>query len=278
VKIIAALCLVFSLVISCETNDVLPNFGCMDVNSCNYSEEASADDGSCFYANECIGCDGPIDTDGDGVGDCDEVEGCTDSIACNYNPIITIDDGSCEYPLEWSDCAGNFVIVLNEVLYDPSNSGLLGDANGDGVYVQDEDEFIELYNNSFLSLDISGFRVFDAEGSFESPKHIVPDNTFLQPQQAFVLFGGGVPSGDYGDALVQICSNDPMNLNNAGDLLTITDDQGNIFITFDIEPLSNNPNESFTRSPDLTGEFIQHSLSLGGLLYSPGMKTDGNPF
>ena len=33
--------------------------------------------------------------------------------------------------------------VLNEVLYDPSNIGLQGDANNDGVYVQDEDEFIE---------------------------------------------------------------------------------------------------------------------------------------
>ena len=39
-------------------------------------------------------------------------------------------------------------LIINEVLYDPSNSGLLGDANGDGTYSQTQDEFIEFFNNS----------------------------------------------------------------------------------------------------------------------------------
>ena len=40
-----------------------------------------------------------------------------------------------------------------------------------------------------------------------------------------------------------------------------------------IEPLSNNPNESYTRNPDLT-EFEQHSgiQGSGGRLFSPGTK------
>ena len=51
-------------------------------------------------------------------------------------------------------------------------------------------------------------------------------------------------------------------------------------LTFDIEPLSNNPNESYTRNPDLIGEFEQHSgiESSGGRLFSPGTKLDGIPF
>ena len=43
-------------------------------------------------------------------------------------------------------------------------------------------------------------------------------------------------------------------------LITMYDPQGNVIFNFDIEPLSNNPNESYTRNPDITGEtFEQHS-------------------
>ena len=71
-----------------------------------------------------------------------------------------------------------------------------------------------------------------------------------------------------------------LNMNNSGDFMTISDPSGTPILTFDIEPLSNNPNESYTRNPDLTGEFEQHSgiQSSGGRLFSPGTKLDGTPF
>ena len=56
---------------------------------------------------------------------------------------------------------------------------------------------------------------------------------------------------------------------------------GNTFLTFDIEPLSDNPDESYTRSPDITGEtFEQHSsiATANGALFSPGHKLDGTDF
>jgi hypothetical protein len=68
-----------------------------------------------------------------------------------------------------------------------------------------------------------------------------------------------------------------MNLNNSGDILTIVNAQDSVLIQFDITPLSDNPNESYTRSPDLTGEFDQHS-NINSLLFSPGTKIDGSPF
>ena len=64
-------------------------------------------------------------------------------------------------------------------------------------------------------------------------------------------------------------------------LITMYDPQGNAFLTFDIEPLSNNPNESYTRNPDITGEtFEQHSAiaTSSGALFSPGYKLDGTDF
>jgi hypothetical protein len=43
-------------------------------------------------------------------------------------------------------------LIINEVLYDPSNSSLDGDANGDGVYDQDGDAFIEFFNDGLAIL------------------------------------------------------------------------------------------------------------------------------
>ena len=276
-----AFSLVFYFLISCETNDILIDFGCMDINSCNYSEQATQDDGSCFDANECIDCNNlVIDSDGDGVGDCDEIEGCTDIEACNYNPSFSIDDGSCEYALTGFDCDGIFGLILNEVLYDPPNDNS-GDANGDGTRDPNDDEFIELVNTTLTSFDLSGYKFFDLDDLGDVPAHIVPDNTILESGKSFVLFGGGDAStfvGDFGGSIVQSCSNKPFNLNNSADLLTIQDADGNTIITFDIEPLSNNPDESYTRSPDLTGEFFQHSTVQEGVLYSAGTKSDGSPF
>lgn len=275
--------------VSCETNDVIVNLGCTDPVACNYDAEAFDDDGSCTYANECVDCDGlVIDSDQDGIGDCDEVAGCTDSLACNYNPSVSDDDGSCEYALQGFDCEGNSVVdmlIINEVLYDPP-SGEQGDANTDGTRDPNEDEFVELVNASSAPIDLSGYMFFDADDIGATPAHIVPENTILLPGKAFVLFGGGDASSftsNFGGALVQVCSNKPINLNNgssnsSGDFLTIQDAQGNTLLEFDVDPLSNNPDESYTRNPDVTGDFVQHASAVDGVLYSPGTRVDGTSF
>jgi len=85
----------------CDADEIA---GCQDTTACNYNEAATDDDGSCDVpVAGCEVCENGasavIDTDGDGVGDCDEnvIEGCTVSVACNYNPDATDDDGSCDY-------------------------------------------------------------------------------------------------------------------------------------------------------------------------------------
>ena len=182
---------------------------------------------------------------------------------------LTIEDDDVVQPLN---------LVLNEVLYDPSNNGLDGDANGDGAYVHAQDEFIELVNLSASNADISGFKVFDDENyAIDVPNHEFPAGTVIPPGGALVLFGGGTPTGTFGNATIQTSTSGDMNLNNAGDVLRIVDLDDNVIIEFDIEPLSNNPNESYTRDPDLTGEFVQHA-NVNGALFSPGTRTDGTPF
>jgi hypothetical protein len=169
-------------------------------------------------------------------------------------------------------------ILLNEILYDPSNNLLDGDANGDGVYAQAADEFIEIINYSSRSLNLSGFKVFDSENfAIKLPNHTFPANTIIPAGKCLVLFGGGNPKGTFGGALVQTSTSGDLNLNNTADILYITDQSNNILLQYDIEPLSNNPNESYSRNPDLTGDFIQHS-AINGKFFSPGTKTNGDPF
>ena len=197
-----------------------------------------------------------------------EILGCTDPTAVNYNSNANTDDGCCQYNS----------LLLNEVLYDPSNSGLDGDANGDGEYVHNEDEFVELVNVSNSNLDISGYEFYDNTNLISGmPNHVVPPGTILPSMKAYVVFGGGIPIGDFGGAIVHTASASVLNLNNSSDTLTIKNDIGETVIVFDVEALSNNPNESYSRLPDICGDFVQHnSTSLG--LFSPGTKSNGDPF
>jgi hypothetical protein len=169
-------------------------------------------------------------------------------------------------------------LLVNEVLYDPSNSGLDGDANGDGAYAQAEDEFVEIVNMSTASVDISGYTLFDTENlAINSPNHTFPAGTIIPSGGVIVVFGGGTPTGTFGGAIVQTSTSGDLNLNNAGDILTMLNADGDEVLTFDIEPYSNNPNESYTRDPDLTGDFVQHS-TISSALFSPGTKADGTNF
>ena len=66
-----------------------------------------------------------VDTDGDGVIDCEEIAGCTDVTACNYNELATDDDGLCTYIDGTCDTCEEGVVVDN-------------DADDDGVCDGDE--------------------------------------------------------------------------------------------------------------------------------------------
>ena len=169
--------------------------------------------------------------------------------------------------------------VLNEVLYDPPTDTIEGDANGDGDRDANNDEFVEFVNSSESSLDISGYKLFDSDRlAANTPNHEFPTNTILNPGQAAVVFGGGTPNGSFGDALIFTSSNQVLNLTNSGDVLTVKNSNDSTIFIFDITPLSNNPNESYTRSPDLSGDFVQHAGVNPGVLFSPGTRVDGSSF
>ena len=206
--------------------------------------------------------DDDADSDGDGINDSDD--DCPNEAGVpEYN--------GCSQPL----------LIINEVLYDPP-SGISGDANGDGTREAQEDEFIEFVNRGG-TLDLSGYTVHDNA----QERHIFPQGTVLPSGGVLVLFGGGNPTGAFGNAIVQTATNGILNMNNAGDFVTVYNPNGEVVLTFDIDPLSNNPDESYSRYPDLNTEpdsdgnlFYQHASipDSGGTLFSPGTKVDGTNF
>lgn len=168
-------------------------------------------------------------------------------------------------------------LIINEVLYDPSNIGLQGDANGDGVYSQTQDEFIEFVNIGTSSLNLSGYQIWD-DTVVGSMVYVIPNGTIIQPGGALVVFGGGTPVGLFGGATVLADTGvSGLSLANQGEKIAIRDNSGKTILTFDSDALSNNPDESYTRNPDLTGGFVQHA-SINTSKFTPGRKVDGSSF
>jgi len=185
------------------------------------------------------------------------------------------DAGIVSIILEDDDVAATAQFIINEVLYDPSNSLLDGDANADLVYSQDDDSFIEFYNPSSRPFDLVGYEIWDDTTS-GSNQYTFPANSVIPSNGALVIFGGGNPTGNFGGAVV-LTAVSGFNFNNSGEAIGIKDPNGAWTLIFNSDELSGNPNESYTRNPDITGNFEQHTANTT-LLFSPGTKIDGSPF
>ena len=177
-------------------------------------------------------------------------------------------------------------LILNEFLADPAaddenTSEVEGDANGDGVRDGSQDEFIELINSGSESMDLSGYEIHDRS----ELRHTFPEGSILPAGMPYVVFGGGLPV-NIENALVDTASTDYIGLNNGGDLIVVKDKSGNEVIIFEYGSISHggandlrgDQNQSVTRDPDITGDFVLHSNTASGLAFSPGLKNDNVSF
>lgn len=164
--------------------------------------------------------------------------------------------------------------VINEISADPDST--LGDANGDGVAQFGDDEFVEIVNNSGADADLSGWTLSDAVGV----RHTFPANTIVGDGCAIVVFGGGTPTGVFGNAIVQTASSGTLGLNNGGDTVTLND--GSTDAASYVYGGEGGDNQSLTLDPDVTGTppLIKHTTATGanGALYSPGTQVNGTGF
>ena len=198
----------------------------------------------------------------------------------------TADGGVCTLSAD-IESPGCVPLVLNEVLFDPASddSGttdvIEGDANGDGERSSSQDEFIEFFNNSNSALDISGYSVSDAS----LLRHTFPEATIIPAKGVLVLFGGGIPTGTFGNGIVQTAnvgngtnSDDfQLSLNNSGDIITVKNNADDIVLEYSSSAtgISHSENQSVTRSPDITGNFALHMDANASLSFSPGLNIDG---
>jgi hypothetical protein len=166
-------------------------------------------------------------------------------------------------------------LVINEVQADPHSS--LGDANNDGIVDTSDDEFVELVNTSSDPLDLSEWSF----GDFLGTRHTFPEGSIVQPNCPLILFGGGNPSGEFGNGLVQVASSGKLGLNDHGDKIFLYDETQTLVKTLAFAEEAGY-DQSITRDPDIIGNkpLVKHSLATGsgGSLYSPGTRIDGSLF
>ncbi|HZM90726.1 MAG TPA: lamin tail domain-containing protein [Blastocatellia bacterium] len=170
-------------------------------------------------------------------------------------------------------------LVINEYLASPAE-GLAGDANGDGTRSASADEFVEILNRSGEPLDISEYKVLDAD----SVRHVFAAGTILPPFEAAVVFGGGTPTGSFGNAtdnhLVFKASSGGLSLNNGGDTISLHDARGRIVQSITFGTTEGGAGQSINRDPDGDGAtFSLHMIvSADGSLFSPGSRAGGQTF
>jgi hypothetical protein len=171
-------------------------------------------------------------------------------------------------------------LVINEYLADPPD-GSPGDANGDGVRSASQDEFIEIVNRTAKPIDLSGYRLSDSE----QVRHVFAARTVLPPFEAVVVFGGGSPSGSFGNAaenqLVLKASSGGLSLNNGGDTIKLEDAEGRLVQEVKISAAEGGANQSINRDPDADGATFSRHTSVAedaSRLFSPGTKANGAAF
>jgi lamin tail-like protein/IPT/TIG domain-containing protein len=170
-------------------------------------------------------------------------------------------------------------LVINEYFADPAN-GPAGDANGDGTRDAAQDEFVEIVNTGPEPLAIGGFTISDAS----QVRFTVPAGKIIPPREAAVIFGGGTPTGAFGNCtangLVFAVGGGGLSLNNGGDTITVKDGAAVEVASLAFGSTEGNADQSITRSPDLTGSFAVHSSApgSGGALFSPGTRINGSAF
>lgn len=167
-------------------------------------------------------------------------------------------------------------LVINEYLADPP-AGPPGDANGDGVTSTSQDEFVELINAGSAPVGVGGFSISDAIQT----RFTFPPGTVIPAGEAAVIFGGGSPRGDFGNARANgLVFTSGLSLNNASDSIIIKDSFGAEVARHDYPPPESDTNQSITRSPDINGNFVEHSTAQGGdgRLFSPGTQLNGSAF
>ncbi len=160
------------------------------------------------------------------------------------------------------------VVVINEILADPP-SGDAGDANGDGMQERYEDEFIEILNTGLKPILIGGWELLD--NSNTSKRFTFPEETWIDPGEYIVLFGGGTPTGFEGKVFVDDGKIGSRGLSNTNDEVFLINSASEDTLARAEWGREGGKDQSLVRYPEGIGEWVLHSDFPGkGTRFSPG--------
>lgn len=175
-------------------------------------------------------------------------------------------------------------LVINEVLADPPR-GRAGDANHDGVRGASADEFVEIVNTGASPVCLTGWTLSDSTGQ---RRHLFPIGRALAPGKAVVVFGGGIPAGDFGGSNVQSAtSSGGLSLARDADTLMLRDANGAVAQRFSWGECAprDGPDAcwrsdlgfaaSVVRWPEGVGSWRRHR-DVTKFIFSPGLRADGS--
>lgn len=166
-------------------------------------------------------------------------------------------------------------LVLHEIKIDPSVD------TTDNVR---HEQFIEIVNAGNTPICLGGWTL---EGIKWHTGHLFPLGRALAPGKALTVFGGGIPTGEFGGTIVQRSTSARMNLDYDGDILTMRDANGmtvkqlswghcggmvcNADHWRGSLPLKN----SLVRWPNPAGQWQVHG-QISNIPMSPGLKSNGD--
>lgn len=177
-------------------------------------------------------------------------------------------------------------IVFNEVLIDGTTEG---DPNGDGDANPVEDQFVELVNASAAAVAMDGFTLVDLDFP-DLPRHTFGAFSLGAGHAAVVFGGGSAPTATASATFFSANAADPglpfgLHLAAEADAMLLLDSAGKVVAYFCYGgtaqcPLAGASDESLTRSPEVTGDFVPHRAATGssGAAFSAGTKVDGTAF
>jgi beta-lactamase superfamily II metal-dependent hydrolase/chitodextrinase len=170
-------------------------------------------------------------------------------------------------PVDTSDGAFTIIssspgqIIINEIL-----ANEVGSDTGT--------EFVELVNVGGTSVDITGWKLWDADLA----RHTFPSGSFIGPGQSLVVFAdaAAIPAG-LTNAVV--ASTGALSLNNTGDTVALKSPRKTVTSYSYTGSLAGTDGVSMNRSPDgsASGGFVLHT-SVSTRSASPGTRANGTAF
>ena len=170
-------------------------------------------------------------------------------------------------------------IFINEVL---SNIILPIDSNQDNSLTSQDDEFVEVVNFKPITYDLTGLVLRDNHElrHWIGPAHIDCGLT-IAPYQSLLVFGGGTPAGDFGNAIVHTAITTALGLddtlNSGTEYILLLDRDG--YELDRMQMTSGVDGVSFSRCDVKGHDTVLHTAcpSAQGN-YTAGTKLNGDPF